>query len=390
MRKLLPVLWTCLLVLAGCESGRQGVAFVREADGDIGNPIPGVALTFIAEDGSGVHRVTTGVEGEYEMPLESGRYVVTATHSNYADYSTSPGFVVVESGGMESFNFFLREPMATTVFVVRHAEKIHPDSNAAETPLSGEGMARAVALERVLDEVGVTGLFSTPTVRTEGTLGPLAEKFGLDIVNYTNPEGLVEDVMANHRGDVVAVAGHSNTVGQVAAAFGGQIEQGSIGDYDNLYMVTVPENGDVSVVNLQYGEDTAPDTPKTQVASTTLLLLESDPAGAGGQGTRYEHALRNAGVTALVSEPGLGTLDALSNSTGLPVQPLSGDVATAVGDVAAQHSGGVLAVALGSAGLASALESWGAPPPVSFNGDVGPLVVVTMLADGPLVRYLRY
>jgi len=378
------------LGMTACDSGREGVAYVRQSDGDIGDPISNVELSFIAEDGSGVHRVSTEPAGTYEISLDEGRYVVTATHPDFEDYTTSPGFVVVEGGSKGTFNVFLREPVATTVFVVRHAEKIHPDSNAAETPLSPEGAARAVALSRTLDEVGVTGVYSTPTVRTEGTVGPLAEVFAIPIENYTDPAALAAEVLSQHRGDVVAVAGHSNTVAAVVAAFGAPIQQGSIGDYDNLYMVTVPESGDPGVVNLQYGEDTTPDIAKTQVAATTVLLVEADAAGASAQSARFEHVLRKAGPSVLAVEPGLAVLDGLAGSTGLTVQTLSGNSAAAIADLVSDNPGEVLVVALGSAGLTAALEGWGATPPVSFNGDVGPLIAVTLLPDRPVVRYLRY
>ena len=384
------VLVAACAAITACDPGREGVAYVRQADGDIGDPIPNVELTFIAEDGSGVHRVTTEAAGAYEISLEQGRYVVTATHPDFADYTTSPGFVVVEGGSKGTFNVFLREPRATTVFVVRHAEKIHPDSNAAETPLSAEGAARAVALSRTLDEVGVTGIYSTPTVRTEGTVGPLADVFAIPIANYTDPAALAAEVLAQHRGDVLAVAGHSNTVAAVVAAFGAPIPQGSIGDYDNLYMVTVPESGTAGVVNLQYGEDTTPDIAKTEVTSTTVLLVEADAAAASSQANRFEHVLRKSAPSVLAVEPGLGTLDALATSTGLAVETLSGPPAAAVANLVGQHPGQVIVVALGAASLGATLEGWGATPPISFNGDVGPLVAVTLLPDGPVVRYLRY
>ena len=148
------------------------------------------------------------------------------------------------------------------MLIVRHGEKLNPDSNTQNEPLSAAGQARALALRKTLLRSGVTAVYSTDTRRTRDTVAPLAAIFRLSTQPYTDANALANEVLAHHRGDVVVVAAHSDTMAAVANAFGAQLSTAPIADFDNIYVVSVAGNMS-NVVNLQYAADSTPDATKT-------------------------------------------------------------------------------------------------------------------------------
>jgi len=143
---------------------------------------------------------------------------------------------------------------ATTVLVVRHAEKQWEDG---DPPLSDVGWQRAEDLLRVVGESGVSVLFGTQYKRTSQTLEPIAERFVLEILVHDagDSEGLAERILTEHEGHVVLVSGHSNTVPEIVAALGAP-EPDPIGDaeYDNLHVVSVGAGGgEATVLHLHFG-----------------------------------------------------------------------------------------------------------------------------------------
>jgi phosphohistidine phosphatase SixA len=107
---------------------------------------------------------------------------------------------------------------ADRVYVMRHLQK----SDGADPPLSAEGAANAQQLARLLAGRGIKAVFATPTRRAMQTAEPLAAKLGISVTSYnpTDPAALVNAVGAI-RGAVLIV-GHSNTVPDLVARFGGK------------------------------------------------------------------------------------------------------------------------------------------------------------------------
>ena len=155
-----------------------------------------------------------------------------------------------------------------TVFLVRHAEK---DTEDPDDPgLDQAGERRAAALDRLLARVGVTHLFSSQYRRTRHTLGPLAERTGLEIqvVRAQKPEEQLDALRRLPAGSVAVVAGHSNTVPELTCGLGGAVPDldcsGSgrgfdQSEYDRLYLVILPTRGGTGTFQprtlaLRYGE----------------------------------------------------------------------------------------------------------------------------------------
>lgn len=132
------------------------------------------------------------------------------------------------------------------ILVVRHAERADGGSGSmgADPPLSAAGEARAVKLAAMLADAGVKAIFATEFKRTQDTVKPLAAKLGLTVQSGASgdPAALVAKIKSAHAGDVVLVAGHSNTLPVILKAFGGPDVTIGDNEYDNLFII-VPATG---------------------------------------------------------------------------------------------------------------------------------------------------
>lgn len=146
----------------------------------------------------------------------------------------------------------VRAPV-TAILLVRHADRL---DDTWDSPLSEEGESRAQTLVHVAIEAGVTAIYASEYTRTHQTVQPLATYLDLPVnhVNADDVEGLVEQILSQHAGEVVIIAGHSDTVPQIIERFGGSpLPPISRNEYDKLFVITVYEPGKAKVVSLQYG-----------------------------------------------------------------------------------------------------------------------------------------
>lgn len=148
---------------------------------------------------------------------------------------------------------------STTIILVRHAEKAaEPKDDPALTPA---GEARAAALIEALRTAGITAIYSTPWKRTQLTARPIAEKLGVPVTTFDVKPGersygemYAAELLAKHRGRVVLVVGHSNTVPGILRALGvADVPVIADAEYDNLFIATVPDSGSARVVRAKFG-----------------------------------------------------------------------------------------------------------------------------------------
>jgi broad specificity phosphatase PhoE len=152
---------------------------------------------------------------------------------------------------------------ASTVILVRHAEKAALPAD--DPPLAPAGEARARALLDAVRDAGVTAIVTTQLARTRATAQPTASALG--IAPHVVPAGgasHVQNVVAAirmHPGQTVLVVGHSNTVPAIIAALGAP-QPPAICDsqYDNLYIVTVRPDGTSGVTRASYGSRSPSDS----------------------------------------------------------------------------------------------------------------------------------
>lgn len=142
-------------------------------------------------------------------------------------------------------------PAQKAVFVVRHAEKA-TEANDRSVPLSEAGKARAQRLAAMLQDTGVTAIYSTDYVRTRATAEPLAEALHQPIRIYaaTDPRGrssaaLLLETLRKEPQAVVLVVGHGDTVPELLSALGVSAKIELRGqDYDNLFLVVPRPSGE--------------------------------------------------------------------------------------------------------------------------------------------------
>ncbi|HEX4602386.1 MAG TPA: phosphoglycerate mutase family protein [Candidatus Angelobacter sp.] len=144
-----------------------------------------------------------------------------------------------------------QSPRASTVILVRHAEKV---SSAPDAVLSAAGQQRAECLAQVVKEAGVKRIYVSDARRTQQTAEPAAKALGIKpvVVPAKDVNALVRDVFYGAGGNALVV-GHSETVPLVIErAQAGKVPPIGVNEYDGLYVLTVLEGGSTPVLKLHY------------------------------------------------------------------------------------------------------------------------------------------
>lgn len=133
-----------------------------------------------------------------------------------------------------------------TIFVIRHLQK----GEGADPSLTAVGAANAQRLAEMLQDKKVVAIFATPTRRAMETAAPLAQRLAIAVTPYDprNPQALAAAVAAAP--GPVLVVGHSNTVPDLVATFGGSRPAAlTEEDYGTLFIVEA--DGEVSEMEVR-------------------------------------------------------------------------------------------------------------------------------------------
>jgi len=150
------------------------------------------------------------------------------------------------------------DPVGTTVYLVRHAEKLE----GADPALTEAGKLRAIALRDRLAGIPLHAIYATQWQRTRLTAEPVARVRDLPIhirstESRSTPEhvqDVVDDLIENHCGQTVLVVGHSNTVPHIIGGLTGQVmEDLDERDYDRFYQVWFGPGRPAEVVGSRFG-----------------------------------------------------------------------------------------------------------------------------------------
>ena len=167
--------------------------------------------------------------------------------------------------------WFFESQATTTIIFVGHAEKA---AMPADDPgLSVAGQRRVAELTRQLVDAdvvaGVDAIYATPFRRTQETAQPIADALNLEINTYGpgDTEAILEHILKKHKGKIILVVGHSNTVPVLIANLGASKKVPPIAEdeYDNIYVISIPWFGKTKTIRLRFGDsyvdDDAPVTP---------------------------------------------------------------------------------------------------------------------------------
>lgn len=166
------------------------------------------------------------------------------------------GFLLVAGG----IAWFFESQSTTTLIIVRHAEKA--EQPADDAGLTTEGKLRAHKLADMLTEVdvvaGLDSIYTSQFKRAQETARPLAKRLELpiDVWAADDFKGLEEKILGEHRGEIVLIVGHSNTVPRIIAEFGGSKKVPDIPEhqYNDFFVVSIPWFGRTKTLRLEYGD----------------------------------------------------------------------------------------------------------------------------------------
>ena len=167
---------------------------------------------------------------------------------------------IIYTGIAVGLAWFFESQATTTIIFVRHAEKVGAMGDDPE--LSPAGRRRVAELTRQLQDAdviaGIDAIYATPYKRTRETAQPLAEALDLPVTSYDpdDNEAVLEDILDKHKGEIILVVGHSDTLPGLIADLGASKRVPPIADdeYDNLYLVSIPWFGKTKTIRLRYGE----------------------------------------------------------------------------------------------------------------------------------------
>jgi 2,3-bisphosphoglycerate-dependent phosphoglycerate mutase len=155
--------------------------------------------------------------------------------------------------------WFFESQATTTIIFVRHAEKAAMPE--ADPGLNDAGVRRVTELTRQLVDAdvvaGVDAIYATPFLRSQETARPVADALDLPINTYdaADTELVLETILKNHKGKIILIVGHSNTVPVLIANLGASKKVPPIheDEYDNIYIVSIPWFGKTKTIRLRFG-----------------------------------------------------------------------------------------------------------------------------------------
>jgi phosphohistidine phosphatase SixA len=134
------------------------------------------------------------------------------------------------------------------LFVVRHAEK---QSDAADTPLSDKGQARAECLAQTLKDAHITSAFTTQYIRTKQTAAPtvVESKAKESAIDAKATDQIVKQARAASQSGNVLIVGHSNTVPDLLSSLGAPKVTIPDSSYDELFIFDVSQPKQLTILH---------------------------------------------------------------------------------------------------------------------------------------------
>jgi 2,3-bisphosphoglycerate-dependent phosphoglycerate mutase len=174
---------------------------------------------------------------------------------------------------LSNFDAFAQK---TTIWLVRHAEKLTTDPADKNPELSAMGLKRATDLSKALQKQKISTIYTTNYKRTIATALPLATVFQLTPVIYdaNDLHTIAIKALQDNKSKTALIVGHSNTLIPIIKALDCPVpfEELSDDDYDMLFKVTVDEQGNRKLTISNYGEaHHAGFTAKKKTMGTSMM-----------------------------------------------------------------------------------------------------------------------
>lgn len=150
----------------------------------------------------------------------------------------------------------------TVCILLRHAEK---ENSGTDPDLTTAGKLRADELKRLLGNVHIDHIYTTPYNRTRQTAMPLAVSKGIVVKEYTPAATLaatqlfISNILAQNQGKVVVIVGHSNTVPEMVKVLSNNALNVTISEtqFDNIFITkNSAAAGSVFAVQKKFGQST--------------------------------------------------------------------------------------------------------------------------------------
>ncbi|MGA0560596.1 histidine phosphatase family protein [Larkinella sp. VNQ87] len=134
----------------------------------------------------------------------------------------------------------------TTVYLVRHAEKVQTDSTDSNPPLAPAGVVRAQHLAERLASVEFDAVYSTPFQRNINTVKPLADARSLTIQTYQwHDYDAIRQILTREKGKTLLFCGHGDNILPIIRNAGATPPLKKIGkeDYQHLFKLVIRPDG---------------------------------------------------------------------------------------------------------------------------------------------------
>jgi phosphohistidine phosphatase SixA len=195
--------------------------------------------------------------------ITQGRGIIGRMRKEYASLRRRPLLAPVWIAALAgvlviALGFWLVSAASTTtVFVMRHAEKLTSNPDDTDPPLAPAGEARALELAQLLGGApkgqSLDAIIVTELKRTQDTVRPLANRLGIPVivVPADEPARAAERALSEYRGGRVLIVAHSDTVPEIVMELSG-VDVGPMSEteYGILYVTSVPRFSRAAVTRL--------------------------------------------------------------------------------------------------------------------------------------------
>ncbi|PRX54531.1 SixA phosphatase family protein [Flagellimonas meridianipacifica] len=142
------------------------------------------------------------------------------------------------------------EPIISTFYLIRHAEKDRTNPENTDPELNQDGLNRALKWAEVFDPVELDAIYSTNYERTTMTAAPVSIKKEIEIEFYDPGAVDIDSFKETHKGQNVLIVGHSNTTPVFVNQLLGEDKYPQMEDDDNssLFIVRYINDGTTDFV----------------------------------------------------------------------------------------------------------------------------------------------